>query len=231
MLPCGGNHPGKWHSVPQAQHNWVPWDAGKTTAEAEPSVTAGQSGSEVWLFHLLMVWVRQVYVPQFSHLQDREMIRTHPKMRQCKAFSIVLGHMYAFQWMLVIINTFTYSQSLVWILSWNPQWWMSWHQCTHRPEKTTSYRSLILPTDPPPTSPCSTGSYNPLPSPLLRTLLTVGLSSQTVFEGKSWRVLILNELDTWVLSSTQSLIFTVCQLFFLSSGSCSPSVPWRHVNL
>lgn len=70
----------------------------------------------------------------------------------------------------------------------------------HRPEQT-SYRSLILPTkvlhplEPPPTwnLPCSTGSCNPLVSPpLLRTLLTLGLSSQTVFEGQSWRVLVLN---------------------------------------
>ena len=104
-----------------------------------------------------------------------------------------------YEWMLVIIDTFTYSQSLVWILSWNlvmdimtPVYiGLSKQQATdHWP----SPQRCCPPWAPPTWNlPCSTGSYNPLVSPpLLRTLLTLGLSSQTVFAGQSWRVLVLN---------------------------------------
>ena len=103
-----------------------------------------------------------------------------------------------YEWMLVIINTFTYSPSLVWILSWNlvvdimtPAYTGLSKQAADYWSSAQRYCTPLSPTTW--NLPCSTGSYNPLVSPpLLRTLLTLGLSSQTVFEGQSWRVLVLN---------------------------------------
>ena len=48
MLPRRGKHPGKWRSVPSAQHNRALWDSGQTTAGAELSITADNRGLPVW---------------------------------------------------------------------------------------------------------------------------------------------------------------------------------------